>query len=526
MQSIFAQNEIIKTGRVNYISSQFTYVKFPSTEGIKINDTLFVRINKKLSPKLIVNSLSSHSLAAKVIGKKISLNKKVVAVIKLSNKNLKVSIRDAKNKQNNKTKNVINRKKHKTLITKKNRITEIKNIRGKFSISGYSNLSNINGFTKYQRWRYTFSLEAEKIANTNFSFSDYIVFSYRADRWHLLNKNFGNAFKIYELAGKYKFNKNSKIIFGRKINSKISNIGAIDGIQFETEYKKYKVGAILGSRPDFNNYGFNLKLFQFGTYVNKIDSVRKGIMQNTISVFQQMNSGATDRRFIYLQHSNNILPKINIFFSSEIELFSKIKNKNLNSLKLTSIYFSAGYYPYRWFSLNASYDARKNVIYYETFKNYVSRLLDEALRQGFRIRINLRPITYMYVGIYSSYRFRNNDIKATKNFGVSITPPRLPILNISTNVNYTNLNTNYLSGNIWGLRISKDFLNGKITTSLNYKNINYKFTGKEIASVQNIISTDFFFELSKMISMSVSFEGTYRKKENYSNIYLNFTTKF
>ncbi len=521
-QLLFSQNKNEKIfGKVSYVSSQFTYIKFSSTKGIKIKDTLYVKSKRKLVPKLIVNSLSSHSVAAKIIGRKIKKGRNVIALVKSGEKILANSNRVEKN-----TNKIKPQKRNRKNFKRKNRVTKIRNVQGKISISGYSSLSNITSYTDYQNWRYSFSLEANKINNSRFSFSNYIVFNYRADKWHLLSENFSNAFKIYELAGKYDFNKKTKLIFGRKINPNISNIGAIDGFQFETKISQFNVGAVIGSRPDFKDYGFNIKLFQFGGYVSRTDSIAKGTMQNTISLFQQMNSGTTDRRFVYFQHSNNIIKRVSLFFSSELDLFQKINGKNSNSLRLTSVYLSARYSPYRWISFSTSYDARKNVIYYETFKNYAYRLLDQALRQGFRFRINLRPIRYVYASVYTGYRFRDNDIKPTKNIGVSITHSRIPYFDVSANINFINLNTNYLSGNLWGLRLSKSFVNGLLTTSVSYRNINYEFISTKNTLLQNVYSTDVSFRISKMISFLISFEGTYKEKESYSNIYLNLTTRF
>jgi hypothetical protein len=70
----------------------------------------------------------------------------------------------------------------------------------------------------------------------------------------------------------------------------------------------------LGSRPDYSNYGYNLDLLQFGGYVNRSDSIGDGTMQNSIAVMQQMNNSKTDRRFLYLQHNNNIFNKTSLFF--------------------------------------------------------------------------------------------------------------------------------------------------------------------------------------------------------------------
>ncbi|MCP5064782.1 MAG: hypothetical protein GY936_20350 [Ignavibacteriae bacterium] len=526
-QTLFSQQENEKRvlGKVSYISSQFTYVKFNSTKGIKVNDTLFVQSKKRLVPKLIVSSMSSRSVAGIVVGSKINKGIEITAIVKPQKskatesdkndktKDEKIIVNKVKSKQSTKTKSRYNKRKEKS-------------ISGRFSVSGYSSLSNIDNYTDYQKWRYSFSLKANKINGSKFSFSNYIVFNYRADEWNLLSDNFNNSFKVYELSGNYYFNNRTKLTIGRKINYKISNIGAIDGVQLETKISSVNIGAVVGTRPSFSDYGFDPNLFQTGIYASKKDSIRNGVMQNTVSLFQQMNSGTTDRRFVYFQHSNNIIKKVNLFFSSELDLFEKVNDENSNTLRLTSLYLSARYSPYRWLSLSTSYDARKNVIYYETFKNYAYRLLDEALRQGFRFRVNLRPINYVFASVYTGYRFREDDSKPTKNIGASLTHSRIPYVNISANINYVNMNTSYLLGNIIGFRLSKDLLNGKLTTSVSYRNINYEFHNSNSNLLQDVYAADLSFRITKLISFFVSFEGTYKEKESYSNIYLNLTTRF
>jgi len=526
-QTLFSQQAITKKmfGKVSYVSSQFTYVKFSSTEGINVNDTLFIQSNKRLVPKLVVSSMSSRSVAGAVIGSKINNGIEVTAIIKIKKPN---SIADDKKNKSKDEKIIVNEVKSKKSSKTKSRFKKRneKSISGRFSVAGYSSLSNIDSYKDYQKWRYSFSLKANKINESKFSFSNYIVFNYRADEWSLLSENFSNSFKVYEVAGSYDFNNRTKLTVGRKINYKISNIGAIDGVQLETKINKFSLGAVIGSRPNFGDYGHNINLLQGGVYASKKDSVGNGVMQNTVSLFQQMNSGSTDRRFVYFQHSNNIIKKVNLFFSSELDLFEKVNNENLNTLRLTSLYFSARYSPFRWLSLSSSYDARKNVIYYETFKNYAYRLLDEALRQGFRFRVNIRPINYVFASVYTGYRFREDDSKPTKNIGASLTHSRIPFVNISANINYVNLNTSYLLGNIIGFRISKELFNGKLTTSVSYRNINYEFHNSSTNLLQDVYSADLSLRITKLISFLVSFEGTYKEKESYSNIYLNLTTRF
>ncbi len=517
-------NSVLKVyeGKVEYISSQFIYVQFGNTEGLQVGDTLSVKKNGKYFPQLVIESLSSRSCATKSIKGKIEKGTEIFGFTKIDIKEKEeLALADSKN-DNQQINEIVKVDTAEFIGFKK----LDKGVYGRFSLSSYSNLSNSPNRFDYQNWRYSLSLNADNISNSNFSFSNYITFRYRADEWNYIKNNISDGLKIYDLSVKYDFSATTNVLFGRKINRKVANIGAVDGIQFETKIKKFILGGIIGSRPDYKNYGSNINLLQFGGYVNRNDSVGSGTMQNTISLFQQMNNSATDRRFIYLQHTNNILPKTNIFLSSEVDLFENINNNIKNDFRFTSLYLSLRYSPYRWISTSLSYDARKNVIYYETFKNYADQLAESALRQGFRFRVNLRPIKYVFLSAYTGYRFRDSDVKPTRNFGGSITHSRIPYFNLSANLSYINLSTNYLNGNIIGLRLSKDLFDGFIYTTLGYRNVDYTFTSNDSKLKQDIVQLDLSFRINKSISFSINFEGTYEAKSSYSNIYANFTTRF
>lgn len=517
-------NYVLKVfeGNVEYISSQFIYVHFGNTEGLAAGDTLSIKKNGKYSPQLIIESLSSRSCATKSIKGKIEVGTEIFGFVKIKKQEKEISMPvDFKN-DNQQIDEIVKVDTAEFIGFKK----LDKGISGRFSLSSYSNISNAPNRIDYQNWRYSLSLNADDINNSNFSFSNYITFRYRADEWNYIKNNISDGLKIYDLSVKYDFSASTNILIGRKINRKVANIGAVDGFQIETKINKFILGGIVGSRPDYKNYGANINLLQFGGYVNRSDSIGVGTMQNTISIFQQMNNSATDRRFIYLQHTNNILSNTSIFLSSEVDLFQNINNNIKNDFRFTSFYMSLRYSPFRWISTSLSYDARKNVIYFETFKNYIDQLAESALRQGFRFRVNLRPIKYVYFSAYTGYRFRESDIKPARNFGTSITHSRIPYLNLSANLSYINLSTNYLDGKIIGARFSKDLLNGLLYTSFGYRNVDYTFISSNSKLKQDIVQLDLSIRVTKSISFSINFEGTYENKSSYSNIYANFITRF
>ncbi|MBK7094753.1 MAG: hypothetical protein IPH57_06815 [Saprospiraceae bacterium] len=134
---------------------------------------------------------------------------------------------------------------------------------------------------------------------------------------------FYNDFKVFSLAVQYAPGEKFNIWLGRKMNQSVANIGAIDGLQGEYSFNKYGVGIFAGTRPDFTDFSFNSKLPQFGAYVVRNDKFRNGIASTTLAFAEQQNDFKTDRRFLYFQHNNSLVKNLNVFLSTEFDLYEK-----------------------------------------------------------------------------------------------------------------------------------------------------------------------------------------------------------
>ncbi len=515
--------KIEKTGTITYMSSQNIYVKFESTDGIAQGDTLFQKVDNKLIPAMKVKFISSRSVAGETIsGPELKVNDILIAVIE------KV-IPDAvyKEKQSPEV-NVSSQPEgeYKAEVPPQNLpLKQKSSLKGRFSVQSYSNISNSHYFPDNQRWRYTFSLDAKNIAETNLSFSNYMSFAYRADQWSEMPNNFGRSLRIYDLALNYKFDETTSLWVGRHINYKITNLSSIDGIQFEKGFNGNYVGAAAGSRPNFTDLGFNIKLFEYGAYVGRDDSLGSGFMNNTLALFEQTNNFKTDRRFIYFQHSNSILENTNLFVSSEMDLYKMISGVKKNEFQLTSIFASLQYSPINAVSLFLSYDARKNVIYYETYKNFIDSVFENETRQGFNVRLNIKPIRFLFVGLNGGYRFQKHDLKPTRNFGGYITYSLIPMVDVTPTISYTKLITSYIDGGVAGLRLSREITNN-IDLSVYYRNTQYKFSSSIASINQNSISLDLSTILFNPVFLTLSYEGIFERSTTTGRILLDLTARF
>lgn len=506
-------------GSVSYISSQNVYVKFKSTKYITKGDTLFLNQNEKLIPALKVTNLSSISCVCKPISSiKLSIGDKL-----LSNKRINITTEEPNPKiENTQIATPLNT--DNVTINNKQSIYK-ENIRGRLSAASYSNFSNNEGGNS-QRMRYTFSMKANNINDSKFSIENYISFSHRANHWDEIKENIFNGLKIYSLVLKYEPTESLSIWFGRKINSKISSIGAIDGLQIEKIFNDLTLGFFLGARPDYLDYSFNTSLLQYGAYLAHSYNGQEGSIENTLAIIEQRNGGKIDRRVAYFQHSNSLLKNLYLFGTAELEMYQKINEVEQSKLKLNNLYLMLRYRVIKQLSFTLSYNERSNIIYYETYKDYVQRLIDEESMQGFRFQINVRPYKNISVGIKAGYRSRKQDPTASKNIHSYVSFNRVPGLNASVRLSATFLNSSYLNGSIYSLNISRDFIPGKLSSNISYRYVDYQYTNYNSSLVQHVGDINLNWKIIKKTSLSISYESIFEKEKRYSRLYLNLIKRF
>ena len=248
-------------------------------------------------------------------------------------------------------------------------------------------------------------------------------------------------------------------------------------------------------------------------------------MYNTFGYFEQTNDFKTDRRFIYLQHSNSIINNIRLFLSTEVDLYKKINGETKNEPSLTSLFVSANIRPSDYVSFYLSYDARKNVIYYETFKNFIDSLFENETRQGFRSRLTVKPIRNLFIGANFGYRFRPGDLKPSNNYGGYLTYSMIPIINSGMTFSFTQLYSSYVSGNIWGLRIYKDLRWG-FGLALGYRNTKYQFTQNIDGVTQESVSFNINTRLLKPVYINFTYEGVFQSVHSSGRILVNISYRF
>ena len=504
-------------GKVSYITGENIYVRFTSTEQIENGDTLFIRDENSLTPALLVDHKSSISC---LCSKLAEHSFKVADIVYGRKNNL---VREVVQPQQELPEKDVNEQ---VLITQEptKEPSRTQDISGRLSMSSYSNFSDEGD--NIHRFRYTLSAKASNLSGSKLSAETYVSFTHKLHQWDVVQENLNNALKVYSLALKYDINESATVWAGRKINPRIANVGAIDGLQFEYKFRNMFAGIVGGSRPDYQDYGYNFDLFEYGAYIGQSAKTENGFVQSSLAFFEQRNTGNVDRRFVYMQHTNSAIKNLTLFSSLELDLYKLENDKPTNTVSLTSLYFSARYRFSKRLSVFGSYDNRKNVIYYETFRNYADEILQQASRQGVRARINSRPVNGFIVGASAGTRFRDEDPRPTKTLNGFATWTKVPTLNASLSISANLMQTSYLDGQVYGARLSKNLVSGKLYTMLHYRWLDFKYVNTLTNLQQHIGELDLSWQFSKKLYISANYEATFQEQQLFNRLYLNLRIKF
>ena len=524
----FSQTEtLLNKGKVSYLSSTNVYVKFESTLGIEIGDTLFAQQGNQFFPSVVVANKSSSSC----VGIPVPPQKAAIGEELVHRRIGKAEMPEPgpEPEPAEETPEAADSKLPAKASLRSDRPVAApdiikENIRGRVSVASYSNLSETR---TDHRMRYTFSMQGKYLGDSRFSSDIYITFRHTLNHWDEVRNNINNALKIYSLSVRYDFNTTSSLSLGRKINPKLSSVGAIDGVQYERAKGDWVFGAVLGARPDYSDYSMNPDLLQAGVYVSKNANLKDGYRQTTMGLIQQMNSFRTDRRYLYFQHSGSLTRNTYVFGSLEADLFENVNDHPRTNLSLTNLYVMVRYKATRKLNLTVSYDQRKDILYYETFKTYIDSLLERETHQGLRFNASYRPFKYISAGAGTSWRFQKDNGNLSRNLNGYLSCSRIPWVEMSATATANLLQTNYLDSKIFDIRFSKDFFKSKLNGDLYFRMVDYAYKNYEYNLHQKIAGISLSARLTRQLGLYFYYEATMDDRDKmYSRLNTKIVKRF
>lgn len=495
-------------GIVTYLTSKNVYVRFDNTELLKIGDTLF---SSTKTPCLLITNKSSNSVVCKPVNDCI-ITKGSIVYIELKINNAEQLIEN----ETNDDELDINYNDSIKAIIKPQKTSYLEDIRGRISAASYSTFSDKRDDRHRVMGR--LMLNAYHLNFSKFSFETYMNY-----RKNIISGNTSNNFRdannlrIFNLALTYEIDSTLFVTLGRKINYKISSLGAIDGVQAEKQLGQFYVGAIGGFRPDLIDFGFNSNLLQYGAYAGIQTGENNFISQTTIGFAEQRNDNAIDRRFAYLQHSSTIKRNLNLFSIVELDVFNKTNDTVNTGPRLTNLYVSARYRFSNKLNMTLSYDSRKQIIYYKTYESDIDELLDEDIaRQGLRARLNVRPLKKIFAGLSYSKRFQSDNQNQSNNYYGYISYNDLPAIGGRVSLAYNLNSTNYLESNIASIRYSNEFWENRLSAEVYYRFVDYSYKNNLLNYNQHYFGTFLSYFIDRTLIFSVSGEvSLYELETNY-----------
>lgn len=497
--SLGQEKYIQKTGKVSLVTSRNVYVKFDNTDGINVGDTLSLSIADTIKPCLLVEYKSSISCVCIIVN---SCNVKKDDVII--------------HHQNANATKLLNKKLNPDSVMSKRQGDDYKKKR-KENIFGTISASSNSGFSDKQtdrhRMMYSLSMDAININDSKFSLETDVSYTHNfiPIESYTREKTF---FRVQSIAIKYDIDSSMFISAGRQINNKISSLGALDGIQAEKHFGNFYAGLIAGFRPDIYNYNLNSSLLQYGTYLGIQADKKNGYSLSTIGFLEQRNGANIDRRYTYFQHTSTINRNLNIFSSGEVDIYSNINGIAGNKIRLTNLYLSSQYKINKWMDVFMSYDCRKQILYYETYKSEIEMYLNEdEARQGARVRLTVRPHKKIFTGIGYSKRFQNSGLNKSDNYDGYLTYTQLPLIGGSFSINVSVNRSNYLETDVLSMRHSRTMMKKKLYADIHYRILQYNTLVFEEDEIQQYVGCGFTYTTKRKIMFGISGDVAVREEE-------------
>lgn len=515
---LFAQNEQKIFGSVTYISSQNFYVRFENTSNLSVGDT--VCFSETGTHVGIIQYLSSQSAACSYLLKSsVELNSQVFIFNKKNIANTLSTLTKEEGNEDFLAKEIY---KPKSMSVK---VKDGFGLNGRFSFRSFSNYTSGISHAQNQYLRYSLSLNGKNVGTKDLEFQSSATYGYRTDTWNSTG-NIWNNLKVYDFFFSYKPAESLTIQAGRIRNPNLYSLSTFDGVLFDYSISKFTIGTFVGSHPDWQNMGVNIKLMQYGAFLSRKDSLGQLQMSNNLSFANQTNAGKTDRRFLYFLHRSR-LPNFSFTLSSEFDLYEVAMHSAKSVFKPTSIYASAVYHFDKKLSFDLSYDARKTIYYFESFKSTIDSLLDSRMRQGVRLGAYYQWSRTFSVGLNGGFVKQNDDVHPSFNTGTSVVLSELTKLNFTLITDFTYLQSNYLNGFSYGVKVNKNFLTNYLNAGIGFRRVDYLFARNTSDGVaQNIVDADLRWMMLKSLYLNFVYEFVSEKRITSNRIFIGLSQSF
>jgi hypothetical protein len=388
-------------GTVSYQTGINTYVKFEQTRPIQIGDTLFNASN----PCLLVQAKSSTSCVCVLInGCSLHIGDTLEYFyfdkIVVQQEEPTPSLSDTNSTIQSLPKDSI--KINEPVTSGSLSFSTL----AQQSLWSEANRTNLRQIIRFGVSHHFMFLGKPSILNLNGNYQHY---------YSNLPSNYPSAGRLNIFQGSIdqQLNSQLRLSVGRSFQANgLSTFGILDALRVQYSQNKWQFESLVGFLPHLGTFGIDLKQQLIGTSFVYAKSTQGKYLQFGFGTYLQLKNGLFDRFTTASQGVLNV-GKLQGYFSSDIDLSAK-------SVRLNNLFVSSQWMISKKWQLFLSYDARQHFILWNSYnQSLIDDLLDNAVQQGLRVRIQYRAGANTILSLHVTNRF-NKQLSQMQLLGLQI----------------------------------------------------------------------------------------------------------
>jgi hypothetical protein len=130
------------------------------------------------------------------------------------------------------------------------------------------------------------------------------------------------------------------------------------------------------------------------------------------------------------------------------------------------------------------------------------------------------------IGSNAGYRYQKDNPSSSKNLNSYIRFSSVPGIKASVTASVVLIHSAYLNGTVFGARISRDIVKGKLFGQLEARKVQYRYNNIEVPLNQSILGLNLSWRLTRKLSIAVNFEGEFQNRQMSGRLYTNLIKRF
>ncbi|MBI5646578.1 MAG: hypothetical protein HY962_06570 [Ignavibacteriae bacterium] len=527
------------SGEITYVTSASVYVSMGTNQGFDVGDTLRVTKKETTLAVLVVTSVSSRSMATRILVKNGPLadGDKVDGTPRRAAPDMRPrvpldtaaagTVRDDTTRAGGTQ--TIPAVASPLAQRPRQEAPADNTVRGRVSVQYYALRGSGTTALAFSQPALSLQFSADHLFALPLQFTLYSNHRYDARDAALRSSNAGARLtnRIFQLAAEYGgMDAPFSATLGRFLAPQVGGVGTFDGAMMIGRSAGWEAGIAAGSQPGYRESEVNTDDPKAALFV----SYTRGDWQSTryqggAAFAQTYKGGALDRGFIYLQNTLAFAEGISIYQNASIDMYDSAPQGVASSPHLSDIFLSASWRALRWLSLNGSVASRRNVYYLRSFGAIPDSSFDKRRQHDTQVSAGVNLPMAMFVSATGSLRARDGEA-GTAN-ALSLRYTWADVLSSETNL-YANASIadNILStSRSVGFELNREILQA-LTLSVRVQTFSYSFTSPARAITRSTLGIDLYARIGRVVFGTAGFEQAWESSGATARLFTDISVRF